>query len=285
MNKKLYSFLFSAVIIAGISFPLLNYSVINKHNTQENIIQSENTDSEIWASEMKTVFDDNGTNDFSGQFIDYFADTKTYYLKSDIDYQDQVMYDKDGVSIISDGIFNGNNHSIKNRYDKTNLEAFLNKNHYFFQKFFLDAEQKKILDKLYLFNNLDNVTIMNLTFDNSPFVVTEAIHYSLFHNVNMINTNISNLNLNLKASGAKNKILEKQNTFTIPLFGFKFGSNVGVENSYFDNFTFSDNHFNLSQIGNENLGFNVTLSLIMFISSENTITSFPMSFKEIEFKN
>ncbi len=286
MNKKIFSFLFSTVIVLGISNPLFGYSLINDSN-QESTKESDEYTPLKWKQEMDDIL--TNESDYSGEYVDYSQSSQTYYLKQDIDYTSMIenkysIYDEKnvGINLIDGSTFNGNNHQIKNRYDQDQLQVFMEDNDSVF-KSFKTGEDTKVND-LYLFSPINDEKILNLTFNNSPFVISKTTNETLLHNVNLENINISNLELSLSSSD--DTPLEKQNSFSIGLLAFELSANTILENSSFNNIVFSDNKFTLDQTKTGGkVGLNITLSLVNFISSTNTITFIPIRFSELEYNN
>ncbi len=284
MKKKIFSLTLLGLITIGINIPLLS---ITKHN---NTFSKEKNEDEFapkkWQSEMETVLDNENT-DYDGEYISYQATNKIYYLKQDIDYQPMIdnggnIYSSDtNITLIENSTFNGNGHKILNRYDKEELESFIVSNEILFEDF-KNRESGHAKD-LFLFTKLVDQNLVNLTFNNSPFVTNEIIGFSKLHNVNLENINISELNLNL--SSKTNLYSEKQNSFVLPLLAFQMGANAIIENSFFNEINISDNEFHLTQKSNTNMGMNIVISLIMYVNSNNSITSIPGRFRDLEYNH
>ncbi len=287
MKKKLFSFFFFAVIILGASSPMIDYSLARRFNKEKKLNTNED-DPLAWKSEMDAIYD-NPSSDYNGNFVDYFSDSKTYYLKEDINYQSTIdsnvtIYGENAnINLVANSTFNGDNHEIQNRYNQSELETFINENYQIFEDF--SENKSDLLNKIFLFNLFDNEKVINLTFNNSPFIVNETKGKTLMHNVNLINIKIEELNLKINAIDTKG-ISSKQNTFGLPLFGFKIGANTTLENSFFKEISFSGNTINLTQSDETRvLGLNFVLSLFMYISSDNTVTSIPLNFRNLEYSN
>ncbi len=294
MKKKLFSFMFFTTVVSSVFTPTflpLETKVFNNKKDQE--LNNENLIPMEWKNEMDTILR-SPEKDFSGKYVDYFHNSKTYYLKQDIDYSEmnktKNIYDgTSNIKLISGSTFNGNNHQIKNRYDKANFQSFISSNEKAFEEF--GRGNVNILNKLFLFDKLENQDLVNLTFDNSPFVVNQIKGTSKLHNINLKDIDISHLSLSLKSDKTTTNNLNpisKQNTFALPLLAFEMGSNTVVENSYYDNINFSDNNFSLTQANGgwkTNVGFNVTLSLVMYVTSDETVTSIPGVFENLEYNH
>ncbi len=288
MKKKLFSFLFVVVLILGVQVPIIN-------NLTTKILDGQKLDNKEylplqWEQEMEDIYNENpDTGIIQGKFVDYYADSRTYYLKQDIDYSEMVndkvsIYDDLlNIMLTPDSTFNGNNHQIINRYDHDQFQDFLDKNGGVFQLFIESESGRNKLNSLYLFNQLDNQRLINLTFNNSPFVVNKILGFSTLHNVNLMNVNISNLKVELSPRSTEYLNEQKQNNFTLPILAFRVGVNTIIENSYYDYISFENNEFNLTQNDETNLGLNVSFSLIMFISAEEEFFANPAIFKNLEY--
>ncbi len=288
MKKKTFSLLFLGMTLFGVFTPITSLFIpktISEIKNEEIFAPLE------WQKEMENILA-SPANDYSGNYVDYDAINKIYYLKQDIDYESMILNgnniydDSTNITLVKESTFNGNNHSIKNRYDHKQFNDWLDKHKELFQRFSIFDTEKKNLDGLYLFSEIYNQNIVNLTFDNSPFIVEEVLQFSSFDNVNLINIDISNFNLEL--STIETRFSEKQNNFVIPIFGFRVGANTIIKNSYYENISFTNNVFNLEQTGKKTpLGLSVTFSLIMYIEDESEFpySSKPAIFENLEYNN
>ncbi len=294
MKNKYFSLLFSSVIILGtFSGTVVNREFNNLTTSSEHRSSGKNREFDplTWKKEMAKIKENDNYHrniDFKGEYVDYFNNSKTYYLKQDIDYAPLVdsgmdIYNRNTSSIVLvDGsTFNGNNHQIKNRYDRSELEHFIQYNPTVFESF-SNSTYYSAETSLYLFDLVNNVTVENLTFNNSPFVTGLASGKSVFHNVNLVNIDISGLSI--KAAPFSFNGYTKQNSFDISLFAREFDSNVVLENSYFDNINISDNHFILNQNPSYDLGLSVDFSLVTLISDKYTVDA-PVRFENLEYQN
>lgn len=168
------------------------------------------------------------TNDvMSGQeFVDdlnALGANQTYKLDSDVDLSDLPM----GTAIepLEKVTIEGNYHTIYNR----SLDDTIN--------------LTNLADGVYLFKSIEETTINNLIFDNTPFVFQSVVNSDL-NNVNFINTHIDNKTINTTPSSV---FVESSSVNTkatgIGLF-IEFFANSSWTNSVIDNVSFSDNVIN-----------------------------------------
>ncbi len=283
MRKRCLSFLFSVLVFStSLFFVIPKIQLLHSNEIQIEQKQAKDlAQFESFFTLMNQIDSENGVSDQENDMVKYVASSKTYYLKQDLDFQliinegdASLLYDGTyGVNLVEGSTFNGNNHQILNRYDKDALNNFINANQ---KAFYVLFNKDNTLESMYFFNEIQNASVMNLTFNNSPFVFS-LIGEGNIHNVNMINIFLDGLTIDFN-----NTINNNQRAISIPLFALKLGSGVNINNSFFNNINIENNTFNITQSTSDPV--NVIFSLNGWLLKTND-SSLNTVYSDIEMSN
>lgn len=283
MKKKWLTFFSLVYVFSMSSFlasPKIQSLTQTNHQTETKQLRDLNNLNSFFDL-MDTIKTENGANDQENQMLKYVSSTKTYYLKQDLDFQPLIdageaskLYDgSHDIELIENSVFNGNDHLIANRYDKTALQAFMQAKQ---TKFFDMFDKDTSLNRMYLFQNVNGASIFNLNFENSPFFASD-IHAGNIHNISMNDIYLDDLEVDFNNTSNTNN----RKVISIPLFFLSVGSGVNITNSTFDNINITNNTFDVTDNNNViNIAF--SLNGRYFKTDDQTLNT---TYSDIEMSN